>query len=151
MPHLACLLARHRRYIRRHISRYAPANVPGGFHPPSSHTTRQAGPRQAICKSYLGVCGQRRFPHYIRPCKVFTAKSRVWVPETQSKGPPSPNMARQWPHISSIVALSRIPHHLPNALVLVKILYLQYVIPKVASAGATGISAAILNNNCATE
>ena len=28
IPDLACLLACHRRYIHRHISRYAPANVP---------------------------------------------------------------------------------------------------------------------------
>jgi hypothetical protein len=27
-PQLACLLARHRRYIRRHISRFAPKHVP---------------------------------------------------------------------------------------------------------------------------
>jgi hypothetical protein len=59
-------------------------------------------------------------------------------------------MVRQWPHISSIVALSRITHHSPNALLLVKLSYLQYVNPKVASAGATGISAAILKNNSAT-
>ena len=29
IPHLACLLARHRRYLRRHISRYAPTDVSG--------------------------------------------------------------------------------------------------------------------------